>query len=118
MGFVVVIGFLLIVPLKAQETEKPGTQAKPSQPIPSPAASPQSTPFVIPKSPELTRSPTGTSTSVMTTPGTSVQAANTLSLDDALRLANAQASAFQQATLTEKIAEEDVRQAKEHSCRP
>src|SRR5690349_4454832 len=36
----------------------------------------------------------------------------TLSLDDALRLANAQASAFQTALINERIAAEDVRQAR------
>jgi len=35
-----------------------------------------------------------------------------LSLDEALRLANAQASTFQTATISERIAEEDVRQAR------
>jgi outer membrane protein TolC len=39
------------------------------------------------------------------------QNANPLSLEEALRLANAQASSFQQAGLNEKIAAEDVRQA-------
>src|SRR6266852_9268292 len=38
-------------------------------------------------------------------------AANSLTLDEALRLANAQASAFQAAKLNERIAAEDVRQA-------
>ncbi|HEY6046943.1 MAG TPA: TolC family protein [Pyrinomonadaceae bacterium] len=39
------------------------------------------------------------------------QTTNPITLDDALRLANAQASAFQQAGLNEKIAAEDVKQA-------
>ena len=43
--------------------------------------------------------------------GTGNQTAILLTLDDALRLANAQASAFQQAGLNEKIAAEDVKQA-------
>jgi len=41
-----------------------------------------------------------------------VQSASPLSLDEALRLANTQASAFQQASVNEKIAAEDLRQAK------
>ena len=63
-------------------------QVKPAQPKPSPVASPQAS-------------------SLVTNEGPSV-----LTLDDALRLANIQASAFQQATLQEQIAEEDLRQAK------
>jgi outer membrane protein TolC len=39
------------------------------------------------------------------------QPLNPLTLDEALRLANAQASSFQQATLNERVAAEDVRQA-------
>lgn len=45
-------------------------------------------------------------------PGPPAQTGAPLSLDDALRLANAQASAFQQAGLNEQIAAEDVRQAR------
>ena len=41
---------------------------------------------------------------------------NTLSLDEALRLANAQASTYQSAVLNERIAAEDVKQAQ--SCVP
>jgi len=41
-----------------------------------------------------------------------VQAQTPLSLDDALRLANAQASTFQTAAINERIAAEDVRQAR------
>src|SRR5215216_7023729 len=40
-----------------------------------------------------------------------LHAQTTLSLDDALRLANAQASTFQTAVVNERIAAEDVRQA-------
>jgi outer membrane protein TolC len=41
----------------------------------------------------------------------SAAVSNTLTLDEAIRLANAQASTFQSAILNERIAEEDVRQA-------
>jgi outer membrane protein len=82
--------FCLSIPLRSQQSSKPEA--------PTPAASPQATPRPTP----ATVSP-----SLSTTHGPTV-----LTLDDALRLANAQASGFQQATLQEKLAEEDVRQAK------
>ena len=43
--------------------------------------------------------------------GSQTQTLNALTLDEALRLANAQASSFQQAGLNERITAEDVRQA-------
>ena len=83
---------LFVVSLEAQQPVRPG--AKPAQPTPSPVASPRSTPAAPLPSPSASQGPT------------------TLTLDDALRLANSQASGFQQATLQEKIAEEELRQAK------
>jgi outer membrane protein TolC len=68
---------------------------------PQPTASPQSTPSAIPARPLA--SPQSPSTG---------PSANVLTLDDALRLANLQASAFQQAGFNEQIAVEDLRQAK------
>src|SRR5207302_1215150 len=68
----------------------------PSAPGPSPAAG--ATPSVA------------TPPSVPLAPQTA-QASSPLTLDEALRLANAQASSFQQATLNERVATEDVRQA-------
>jgi outer membrane protein len=70
------------------------------QPIPSPVASPG-------PSPSPTSVPQSTPTPpISSTPGV------ILSLDEALRLANTQASTFQQAQLNERIAAEDVRQAR------
>ncbi|HEY6802120.1 MAG TPA: TolC family protein [Pyrinomonadaceae bacterium] len=89
--------------LKAQQSTKP-----------IPAASPQATPFEIPKTPETVTKPESQPTppTIVSPSLSTTQGPTTLTLDDALRLANAQASGFQQATLQEKIAEEDLRQAK------
>ena len=95
----------------------------PSQPAPTPQASPQSTPFVTPTlpGPSAVQTP-ATSATPPAAPTSSPPVAlhtvpanlnlNPLTLDEALRLANAQASSFQQAGLNEQIAAEDVRQAK------
>ena len=94
----------------------PQPQATPS---PRPGASSQSTPFTTPARPGLT--PTSGNTPAPSSSPSSVtvqsvsptqSAANPLTLDEALRLANAQASAFQQAGLNEQIAAEDVKQAR------
>ena len=83
----------------------------PSQPTPSP----QSTPFVVPSVPGP--SPVaGPTPSVSPSPPTVALGSQTpnvtpLTLDEALRLANAQASSFVTAGLNERIAGEDVRQA-------
>ncbi len=89
----------------------PATSASPV-PAPQPTASPIATPFVGPTLPVAPFNPGG----AIVPPGAAVvnaasQTANPLTLDDALRLANAHASAFQQAGLNEKIAAEDVKQA-------
>ena len=94
----------------------------PSRPAPTPQASPQSTPFVTPalpgpsavQTPAASATPPAAPTSsppvaLHTVPGN--LNLNPLTLDEALRLANAQASSFQQAGLNEQIAAEDVRQA-------
>src|SRR5258705_1520273 len=94
----------------------PQPQATPS---PRPSASPKSTPFTTPALPGPT--PTSANTPAPSSSPSSVtvqsvsptqSAANPLTLDEAQRLANAQASAFQQAGLNEQIAAEDVRQAR------
>jgi outer membrane protein TolC len=92
------------------EASPPTTSASPV-PSPQPMASPVATPFAGPTLPVAPLNP-GSATAPATM-GASVanQTATPLSLDDALRLANAQASAFQQAGLNEKIAAEDVKQA-------
>lgn len=69
----------------------------------SPAPSPQSTPFAGPSLPGPAPATSLTTASGQRTPP--------LSLDEALRLASAVASGFQQAGLNEQIAAEDVKQA-------
>ncbi|HKC62067.1 MAG TPA: TolC family protein, partial [Pyrinomonadaceae bacterium] len=71
---------------------------------PKPAATPTSTPSAPATSPSV--SPTATQT---TQP--SVQNGSSVTLDEVVRLANAQVSSLQQAQLNERIAAEDVRQA-------
>ena len=110
-----------------QQPAAPGhSPAPPAQPnaspqsatSPSPNVSPQPTPFVTPKltvqSPTNSATPSASPISSppvgLQTPG-SAQNAGTITLDEALRLANALSSAFQQAGLNEQIAAEDVRQA-------
>jgi outer membrane protein TolC len=70
----------------------------------------------MPSAPGPASIPTATPASGSTTPAVSLgsqtpQNANPLTLEEALRLANAQASSFQQAGLNEQIAAEDVKQA-------
>ena len=86
--------------------------ARAQQP-PHPTATPQPTPFLTPKLPEAS----SVSPAPPSSPAPGLQTATTnqpvtpITLDDALRLALIQASAFQQAGLNEQIAAEDVRQA-------
>jgi outer membrane protein TolC len=86
--------------------------------MPSPGATPlpQSTPFALPGMPGPTSIPAATPAPGSTFPSVSLgsqtsQNVSPLTLDESLRLANAQASSFQQAGLNEQIAAEDVRQA-------
>lgn len=122
-------------PTSAAETPSAATPSAPTTPIPTqsplpspqpqatpsprPSASPQSTPFTTPALPGPT--PTSSNTPAPSSSPSSVtvqsvsptqSAANPLTLDEALRLANTQASAFQQAGLNEQIAAEDVKQAR------
>ena len=94
----------------------------PAAASPQPSASPQPTPFLTPTlpgpspvtSPVPSASPlpaATTSPPVALQPVPANQNVNPLTLDEALRLANAQASTFQQAGLNEQIAAEDVKQA-------
>jgi len=85
---------------------------------PSPHATPlpQATPFAIPSAPGPTPAPAATPASGLTSAPVSLgnqtpQSPDSLTLEEALRLANAQASSFQQAGLNERIAAEDVKQA-------
>src|SRR2546426_8752171 len=86
----------------------PSSQATPS---------PQPTPFAVPSLPGPSPVPSNTQRpAVSPSPPVSLtiqsaQSLNPLTLDEALRLATAQASSFQTATLNERIAAEDVKQA-------
>ena len=109
-----------------QPTSRPATQkatpaSSPAQPSASPQATPlpQATPFAVP-SPSVATPPPGASSTplpqVSPSPFVSLTTQNAqgpglLTLDEALRRANALSSSFQQAGLNEKIAAEDVRQA-------
>lgn len=89
-----------IPPRAATPQATPAAQPTPFQ-VPTPTAAPPST---------ATPSPGGSPSSVPLG-GQTDQNLNPLTLDDALRLATAQASSFQQAALNERIAAEDVKQA-------
>ena len=89
-----------------------------SREAPSPNATlpPRSTPLAVSIPPDPSSIPAATAASRSTAPpvslgGQSPQNANPLTLEEALRLANAQASTFQEALLNEQIAAEDVKQA-------
>ena len=109
-----------------QPTSQPATQkaapaSSPAQPSASPQATPlpQSTPFAVPSPSVAAPSPGASSTpppQASPSPFVSLTIQNAqglglLTLDEALRRANALASSFQQAGINEKIAVEDVRQA-------
>src|ERR1700686_2405316 len=94
----------------------PSVTASPKATPPQATPSPQSTPFAVPNAPGPSSVPAATPAPGATSPPVSLgsqpaQNANPLTLDDALRLASAQASSFQQAGLNERIAAEDVKQA-------
>src|SRR5882672_5659353 len=98
-------------------TQSPSPAKTPTvAPSPNPTPQPQSTPFAVPSAPGPSSTPAVTPAPGPTPPPVSLgsqtpQNANPLTLDEALRLANAQASTFQQAGLNEQIAAEDVKQA-------
>jgi outer membrane protein TolC len=95
-------------------TQSPAPATTPTvAPSPNPTPQPQSTPFAVPSVPGPSSIPAATpSTSPAVSLGSqNPQNANPLTLDEALRLANAQASTFQQAGLNEQIGAEDVKQA-------
>src|SRR5690349_3191820 len=74
------------------------TNAQNPNPSPGPHATPPPQPSV---SPTISQPPLAQATPVL----------NAVTLEEALRLADAQASAYQTAVLNEKIAAEDVKQA-------
>jgi outer membrane protein TolC len=94
-------------------TQSPSpAKTPPVAPSPNPTPQPQSTPFAVPSGPGPSSIPASGSTPPAVSLGSqNPQNANPLTLDEALRLANAQASTFQQAGLNEQIATEDVKQA-------
>lgn len=98
-------------------TRQPSATKTPSvASSPNPTPLPQSTPFAVPSAPGPTSAPAATPAPGVTPPPVSLgsqtaQNSNPLTLDEALRLANVQASSFQQAGLNERIAAEDVKQA-------
>jgi len=100
-----------------RSAQSPSPSKTPSTtPTPNSTPLPQATPFAIPSAPGPTSTPAATPASGSTAPAVSLgsqtlQNANPLTLEEALRLANAQASSFQQAGLNERIAAEDVKQA-------
>src|SRR6266581_4586231 len=97
-----------------QTTKPASSTAGTPQSTPPPQATPppQSTPFpvpsVTPASPSVNPGPSPVSVPLVNQPGSG---AGMLTLDEALRLAAAQASSFQQASINERIAAEDVKQA-------
>src|SRR6266581_8250647 len=98
-----------------QTTKPTSSTAGTPQSTPAPQATPppQSTPFPVPAMPTSATpsvNPVASPVSVplINQPGSG---AGTLTLDEALRLASAQASSFQQASINERIAAEDVKQA-------
>src|SRR5256886_6040304 len=122
VGLVSALAWLCVsTSLRAQTPKttekKPSVETPPPKPTPPPQAtpSPQATPFGVPSAPGPSPA-AGATPSVSAPPSIplapqTAQASSPLTLDEALRLANAQASSFQQATLNERIATEDVRQA-------
>jgi outer membrane protein TolC len=106
---------LIVIATRAVYSQQPPTPSvtptqstnppSPPQTNPTPPANPSATPAALPPS-SPSASPTASQTTAPTT-----QANNSIALDEAVRLANAQVSGLQQARLNERIAAEDVRQA-------
>jgi len=98
-------------------TQAPAPSKTPSiTPSPNATPLPQSTPFALPTAPGPSSVPAATPASGSAAPSVSLGIqnspnANPLTLEESLRLANVQASSFQQAGLNEQIAAEDVKQA-------
>jgi outer membrane protein TolC len=89
----------------AAQKPAPASQANPTQPS-GPSSAPGPSPL-----PAATQSPVVSPSPSVSLTTQNPQGSGVLTLDEALRLANTQASNFQQAGLNEKIAAEDVRQA-------
>ena len=100
----------------AAQTKSPAALPAPNaSPPPQATPLPQSTPFVVPATPGPSPATVATPLPSASPPAVSLitqtQNLNPLTLDEALRLANAQASSFVTAGLNERIAAEDVKQA-------
>ena len=108
-------------PTSPRSTTPPSQSPAPANtprvaPSPGVTPLPQSTPFAVPSEPGPSLVPAATPAPVATPSPVSMdtqpaQNANPLTFEEALRLANSQASTFQQAGLNEQIAAEDVKQA-------
>lgn len=107
------VGVLIVAAVNLSE----GQQAPPQQPsksVASPTPAPSITPVPTPTVPAPLPAPRETPAPALTvqpTPATT-ETATPITRDEAIRLALAQASTFQQATLNERIAAEDLRQAR------
>ena len=114
-----VVGLGIIAFAQQSTADKTTQQSAAPNSTPAQTPSPQPTPVSAPKPnapPQINSiSPSPSSTPIVT-PGLQIQSSTVqlpaLSLDEALRLANAQSSSFQQTGLNEKIVSEDVRQAR------
>jgi outer membrane protein TolC len=95
-------------PSSQNPTTTTQTPASPAQ-TPSPTQTPQATP---PTAPNVTAAPQGSTPADAQAVQTLSQSPGQLGLDEVLRLANAQVSGLRQAQLNERVAEEDVRQAR------
>jgi outer membrane protein TolC len=92
-------------------TQAPATSQTPALPAQTPqtGATPQTPP---PTAPNVTAAPPGSMPTGTQAGQTSSQSTGQVSLDEVLRLANAQVSGLRQTQLNERVAEEDVRQAR------
>jgi outer membrane protein len=116
-----------VQPQPTATTQPPPSSTPPQSARPAaPAASPQATPMQMPQPPQTAQPPAQPLTQTQSAPSSGAQAnqsagqgnqgagqsAGSLSLDQVLGLTQAQVSALQQAQLNERIAAEDVRQAR------
>jgi outer membrane protein TolC len=100
-------------PTKSQSTlGSPSPKATPpAQPTPLPQSTPVVVPSVLGPSPVSSPTPSVSASPSAVALGSQTPNVTPLTLDEALRLANAQASSFITSGLNERIAAEDVRQA-------
>jgi outer membrane protein TolC len=126
---VIVTAFTVTLSVRAQQTapapprspttttqapatsQTPATPAQPPAPTQTPqtGATPQTPP---PTAPNVTAAPQGSTTTSTQAGQSTSQSPGQLGLDEVLRLADAQVSGLRQAQLNERVAEEDVRQAR------